>query len=269
MTADEPAGRGCARCDPTAPECVDLSLTEMLLGLDGEIYDAHAVSHTREILEAAAISLAASGANEDPGRTVGAFSRVVFGDLRIERSQGQMGDDFSLTATLKERRASCLGITLIYLALADRLGVPMGGVLYDQHIAIRHFPPSGPVDLEPAWRGRAISRIEVAKLYPTAALRGYGACLEPMQIRAILLANRAAFVHARRRHYDRALADLDLAIDLFPEYATAWVNRAVILVALDQAADAQATLAHAEERAPGPRTREHIDTIRRTYMTDA
>jgi tetratricopeptide (TPR) repeat protein len=63
---------------------------------------------------------------------------VVFGDLGFEREIAN--DDprfFRLSSVIAARRGSCLGLSGLYLALGERLGIPLDGVLLPGHFFVR------------------------------------------------------------------------------------------------------------------------------------
>ncbi len=71
---------------------------------------------------------------EPPAR---ALARVVFDDLGFAREVDDESLDFVLLpSVLEQRRGSCVGLGALYLALAERLGLRMQGVMLPGHLFV-------------------------------------------------------------------------------------------------------------------------------------
>jgi tetratricopeptide (TPR) repeat protein len=71
----------------------------------------------------------------DPVEDMGA---VVFGELGFEREIERADTRFfRLSSVLRDRRGSCLGLGALYLAIGERLGVPLDGILLPGHFFVR------------------------------------------------------------------------------------------------------------------------------------
>lgn len=68
-------------------------------------------------------------------------------------------DEDLIDRVLEAREGYCEGLTLLYLALGKRLGIPLAGVLARQHIYVRYTGEGGPLDVD-ATRGGAAPRPE-------------------------------------------------------------------------------------------------------------
>lgn len=63
---------------------------------------------------------------------------VVFGELGYEREiESEATRFFALSSVLHDRRGSCLGLGALYLAIAERLGAPLDGILLPGHFFVR------------------------------------------------------------------------------------------------------------------------------------
>lgn len=63
---------------------------------------------------------------------------VVFGELGFEREIERADTRFfRLSSVLRDRRGSCLGLGALYLAIGERLGVPLDGILLPGHFFVR------------------------------------------------------------------------------------------------------------------------------------
>ncbi len=70
------------------------------------------------------------------------INAVVFGELGFER-QVDSADVrfFQLSSVIADRRGSCLGLGALYLAIAERDGIPLDGILLPGHFFVRTRAP--------------------------------------------------------------------------------------------------------------------------------
>lgn len=95
---------------------------------------------------------------ETRGDEAADVNAVVFGALGFEREI--IDDDprfFELQAVVTSRRGTCLGLSDLYLALGERLGMPLDGILLPGHFFVRASGP-GPErrNIELLRRGEAM-----------------------------------------------------------------------------------------------------------------
>jgi tetratricopeptide (TPR) repeat protein len=63
---------------------------------------------------------------------------VVFGELGFEREIGSTATRFfQLSSVVRDRRGSCLGLGALFLAIGERIGVPLDGILLPGHFFVR------------------------------------------------------------------------------------------------------------------------------------
>jgi hypothetical protein len=165
------------------------SLADALFALDAEIHPFLHINRARSILRSA---VAPARPLLYYNRTVRAgavlVARVVFRDLRIRCLEDDFENDFSLTSVLIHRRASCLGVAVASLAVADFLHVPVQSVLYGRHYGLRFGGRSGVFDVEPPCRPHGRERAPAGPPAPG----DYGTLLTPEHFLAILRERRAA-----------------------------------------------------------------------------
>jgi regulator of sirC expression with transglutaminase-like and TPR domain len=142
-------------------------------------------------------------------------------------------DTFLLTTLLDTRVGSCLGLTLLYLVLAEQVGVPMYGVLARQHIFARYDDGAQGINLETSRAGIDTIDSFYAASAPnpgvTTSSWPYLTNLTTGQLLAVLLSTRAAHLFAPQGRHGEALADLDLALQWFPYLPDAHLNRGILL----------------------------------------
>jgi regulator of sirC expression with transglutaminase-like and TPR domain len=75
----------------------------------------------------------------DGAHVIDAFRRVLLVEERFtyDKSSSDPGN-YLIESVLARRKGNCLGLSLLYLALADRLGVPFRGVYVPSHCFVRY-----------------------------------------------------------------------------------------------------------------------------------
>lgn len=108
---------------------------------------------------------------------------------------------------LATREGYCEGLTVAFLALGHRLGIPLAGVLARQHIYVRYTGPDGPVDVDLTRGGAAPERDAVL---PGCAPRSgvYGRPLDGAEMagQVVSVVGILDGIPARRRWIDAAVA---------------------------------------------------------------
>jgi len=70
------------------------------------------------------------------------INAVVFGELGFEREiESTASRFFELSSVISGRRGSCLGLGALYLAIGERIGVPLDGILLPGHFFVRTRGP--------------------------------------------------------------------------------------------------------------------------------
>ncbi|MFO0651651.1 MAG: transglutaminase family protein [Polyangiales bacterium] len=185
-------------------------------------------------------------------------------------------DEDLIDRVLARRHGYCEGLTLLYLALGRRLGIPLSGVLARQHIYVRYTGPDGPIDVD-ATREGAPPRPE-REPARCAGSRLFGRSLDAREMAAQVvsvvgimdtLPARSAWLDAaitlapddpdlrnnrgveRERWYDLdgALADYRAAVAIDPCASFYRANVAEVLRRMGRVAEASAELDELDARA--------------------
>ena len=158
---------------------------------------------------------------------------------------------FTLTQTLLRRGGCCLGRTSVYVCAGAVLGLPVRPILFEGHVASAYTTIDAMRYIEPS-RGERVSRCASR---PTA--RGEsptgGELLADAEFLALHLSSRAAFVFAPNGRLEDAVALLDAALELYPGYLGAWINRAAVLLEMGERGLAGQSLRRAMSLCPGRR----------------
>jgi tetratricopeptide (TPR) repeat protein len=150
------------------------------------------------------------------------INAVVFGELGFEREIASTATRFfSLASVISDQRGSCLGLGALYLAIGERIGVPLDGILLPGHFFVRTRGP-GARNVELLRRGEAMPDEWYRRKYGPWPAQGsaYARPLSVSELAGIHWFNRgnearaAGDLPAAERAYLRTTAD-------FPNFAEA------------------------------------------------
>lgn len=98
----------------------------------------------------------ALGDRTDPRRVVAALNRFVFEEegFTYDPSPGNT-DNYIPGRVLARKCGNCLGLTVLYLALAERLGLPLRAVYLPSHCFLRYEDRGARINIETAEKGAA------------------------------------------------------------------------------------------------------------------
>lgn len=153
------------------------------------------------------------------------INAVVFGEFGFQREiESTASRFFQLSSVLGDRRGSCLGLGALYLAIGERIGVPLDGILLPGHFFVHTRGPGGH-NVELLRRGEAMPDDWYRKKYgPWPETRS--AYFRPVTV------SELGAIHWYNRGNDlRAAGDLDAAEQAyvraaqeFPGFAEAYAN---------------------------------------------
>ncbi len=135
--------------------------------------------------------------------------------------------DFDVTEVMTRGRGNCLSSTLLYLAVAGRLGLQVRAVSAPGHFFMRYDDGVRRFNIEPTQAGRRFTDLRYRRMTGVskgAAERGvYLRSLSKREFLAEVLAARGGY-QARVGRPRRARHDLELAQAVLPDSAQALVN---------------------------------------------
>jgi tetratricopeptide (TPR) repeat protein len=199
------------------------------------------------------------------GDVADTLDAVIFGELGFEREVDSSATRFfDPTAVLTQRRGSCLGLGALYLAVAERVGMPLDGILLPGHFFVRTRGPRQH-NVELLRRGEAMPDDWYRQKYGPWPGPG-SAYLRPVttaELIAIHWYNRGNDLRAQG---DAAGAELAFrrAAAGFPAFAEASASLGALLQArgaLAEAGDAYRAAARAWPDLPG--LAENVERLRR------
>ncbi|MGB8295868.1 MAG: transglutaminase family protein [Polyangia bacterium] len=135
------AAMGCTRSAPQRPPG---PMVSTLFALDADFgADADTIARAFTSLQdiAAAVEQRHRRTRADGADDI---NTVVFGEFKFQREiESAASRFFQLSSVLRDRRGSCLGLGALYLAIGERIGVPLDGILLPGHFFVRTRGPGG------------------------------------------------------------------------------------------------------------------------------
>ncbi|MCZ7646901.1 MAG: hypothetical protein M5U26_16700 [Planctomycetota bacterium] len=215
------------------------SYTDLSLALAAEIYPDLKGEKEREVraaLErhAAALKelLRAAPDGHAVARRFGEFlfDKLELGTARELKPEEENPDDYFPHTVLEKKRGVCLGLSMVYLCLAEQAGVPLQPVHAPQHIFLRYDDGKLVLNIEATLRGRVFTEPEFLRwhrLKPEDLKRGdYFRALGKLEVLGDLL-NAAAWCSAigtanHKLPPERAVLAAELCAELGPRDFNNW-----------------------------------------------
>jgi len=206
-------------------------------------------------LERIATKVARSGGGGEAaaGARVERLNRVVFTELGFAREvESTALACVLLQPVLRHRRGSCVGLGSLYLALAERLELPLAGVLLPGHFFVRTSEAGALSNIELLRRGEAMPDHWYRSKYPTqeGEATAYGRALTKTEVRGVVEYD-VGNERRRQGRLDEARRAFARAIEHFPDFAEAHASLGSVLHLLGSLEAAE--LAYAAARKANPR----------------
>ena len=198
--------------------------TSIVAGADARFY--------REIDSIARVLSSFAQTEHDPTRVIDAMNRCVFGHWNITFTDDRNNVRFLLPhLVLKEKKGSCVGMSLLFLLLAERAGLPLYAVRAPSHLFVRYDSGRERLNIETLRGGETMSdawyrkrfSITDSMRYPLRNLTGTEA--------AAVVAYNLGTICLGDKHHDHAVRFLQKAIDGMPDFPEAKGNLALAFVA--------------------------------------
>ena len=193
------------------------------------------------------------------------INAVVFGELGFEREIDSGATRyFQIASVLSQRRGSCLGLGALYLAIAERIGAPLDGILLPGHFFVR-TRGAGAHNVELLRRGEAMPDDWYRKKY--GPWPGAGSAYDRP-----VTATELAAIHSYNRGNDlRKTGDLAAAEQAyaraareFPAFAEAHASLGAVRQLRGAFAEAALSYQQAARAWPGlPGLAENVELVQR------
>jgi len=157
---------------------------------------------------------------------IDALNRLIFEELKFEREVQDDSIEFMLLPyVLEHKKGSCLGLAALYLALAERAGVEVRGVLAPRHLFLRHERRN----IELLRKGESMPDEWYQKTWQVP--EGAGAYMRALTEKELLAVFRFNLGNARRMkgEYQQAEEIYWQVVAVFPEFAEAHANLGLVL----------------------------------------
>jgi tetratricopeptide (TPR) repeat protein len=226
--------------DPSGPlEETVLALSERGCGeISGRLFGRAEVRRALDRLSERVLLLTAG--SRDPHAVLAAIGKVVYEEEGIAYEASGTDDDlYMLDRVLSRKRGNCLGLTLLYALIGERVGVPLTGSYIPGHIFVRYDSGGVRINVETSRKGREVPDEEYRRVFGLSPDRPYLRTLGRRGLAAVFVKTVGASCSCGRRD-ERALALYEEARRLHPELATVYFNAGVSLQRLgrtEQAAE--------------------------------
>jgi tetratricopeptide (TPR) repeat protein len=123
---------------------------------------------------------------------------------------------------------TCMGVSLLFLLLGEKLSLPVHGVVLPGHFYVRYDDESVERNIEPNLTGHEHPRSYYHSRYELEGRPWYDQrSLSPRESAGVFCYNIANILHRDRKN-DLALRYYQKAVFLFPDYGEAWGNGAIV-----------------------------------------
>ena len=186
----------------------------------------------------------------DGGEVVSAFRRILLVEegFTYDKSASDPGN-YLLGSVLARKKGNCLGLSMLYLALADRLGLPFRGVYVPSHCFVRYEGSGAHVNVEFAEGGASWEDDRYRREFRVRPGRPYLFSLAPAEMLGVFLKTLGAGYSRKGREED-ALRLYDEARRLYPGLPDVHYNAGVSLQKLGRLDDASGMYRRALEIDP-------------------
>jgi regulator of sirC expression with transglutaminase-like and TPR domain len=174
----------------------------------------------------------------DPSDVLLAINSVVFLEYGYHGNREDYYDPRNsyLNQVIDRRTGIPITLSIIYMEVARRVGMPLSGVGTPRHFMVKHAGPTGEIYADPFNGGRLMDAAGCAKLVED--LSGGRLELRPehlsgvgnKQILTRILANLAG-VYSAGKDYARAVRAVDRALAINPDHASYYRDRGLLLLA--------------------------------------
>ncbi len=182
--------------------------------------------------------------DDTPLYQLNTLSEYLFDELKFAGNHTNYHDPRNsfLNDVIERRVGIPITLSLLYIEVGKRLGVPLLGIGMPGHFIVRHRDESD-VFVDPFHGGILLSEDECAervKQVTQGTLTWDRSYLEPVRSREFIarMLRNLKVVYLQRRNYERVLATIDRVIALLPQDAVEFRDRGVVNYRLGNYADA-------------------------------
>lgn len=165
----------------------------------------------------------------DGREVVGAFRRILLIEegFSYDKSPSDPGN-YLLESVLARKKGNCLGLSILFLALADRLGLPFRGVYVPSHCFVRYEGGGTRTNVEFGEGGAPWGDDRYRRVFRIRPGRPYLSSLAPTEMLGVFLKTLGAG-YSRKGREEEALRLYDEAGRLYPGLPDVHYNAGVSL----------------------------------------
>lgn len=182
--------------------------------------------------------------DDTPLYQLNTLSEYLFDELKFAGNHTNYHDPRNsfLNDVIERRVGIPITLSLLYIEVGKRLGVPLLGIGMPGHFIVRHRDESD-VFVDPFHGGILLSEDECAervKQVTQGAIAWDRSYLQPVRSREFIarMLRNLKVVYLQRRNYERVLATIDRVIALLPQDAVEFRDRGVVNYRLGNYTDA-------------------------------
>ncbi len=170
---------------------------------------------------------------DEPKSIVKIINEFLFDELGFNYVQTSNLEDLYLNKVMDRRRGNCVGLSILYLSIAERLKLPLFGVNVPEHIFVRYDDGEWKINIETGHKGMALSDTfyvthSIERFDKESIEQGcYLQNLDKKEVISNILLNRSKIKREGGDH-KRALRDCKISILLNPKNPGAYCNRGVV-----------------------------------------
>ena len=212
----------------------EIDLATAILILSGQLDISFSVRETLEEINKMALEARILiNTEDDPVRVVGLinhylFERKSYAYVDYSSHSGlEVVEQKSLPQVIKNRKGGCVGLSLLYLTLTERLGLPFHGVALPDHFFVRYDNGEKKINIETTRKGKEWNDRAYEKEYelpPTNRKRSfYLRSLSKKEVIGVFLYNLGT-AYCNEGMYDETIVRLITALEINPSFAEAHYN---------------------------------------------
>ncbi len=239
---------------------IDLATAIMILYKEWDpSFDA---TGSLEEIERMAVELKVQISSEDnPEIIVSLINQYLFEESGYSSSRLNPADpdymkaleNSALPSVIENKKGNCLGVSLLYLALAERLALPFYGVTAPRHVFVRYDDGRKRINVETTGKGKGYEDSFYEKEFMLhSTYRGYNFYLKNLFKREVIgvFLNNLGGTYGTKGVHDKAIAELRRSIEINPNDPEAHYNLGVVYQEKGMPDEAIAELKRAIETNP-------------------
>lgn len=165
--------------------------------------------------------------NMEPEEVIATLNNHIFVKRGFKPNPVSEGRHF-LDSVINEKGGNCVGLSCLYVSIAERLDIPLFAVSAPEHMFVRYKRNDTQINIETTYNGRSLTDNEIIawlNVSPTSVRQGvYLDILSKQNILGALLNSRGR-IYDDLGDYKRALRDYNNSIRLYPKNPVAYNNR--------------------------------------------